>query len=352
MQATLFCNIGWMNRYEGLANKPDKIVGGGKYVVENKSGHEVCNFLACRDGNVYGHVETIHGKKDRRIRIEGLGGSGEYVDGVDVVWTATDPENGGRRVVGWYRGATVFRDRQNFPRPPSGQHARDRIDSYRIRASAKNMIRLDLEDRTLAMGRGPGWMGRTPWWAPPNETQVAVREFVQRSRDLMNRLPSPQASRPHGKEPPRNSPGAASDPYLRYVEAYEVHVTPRHSALQERFEHFIATEGATELRRNLANVDFRYRDAKNRTILVEIKPCERANIRFAIRTAIGQLLDYRQRANEHAGLLIVVERKPIEEDRVLATSNGFGIAYPYKGKFKLIWSTRLRRDGRALTVQK
>jgi hypothetical protein len=32
----LFCNIGWMNRYEGLAGKPDKIVGGGKWVTENE----------------------------------------------------------------------------------------------------------------------------------------------------------------------------------------------------------------------------------------------------------------------------------------------------------------------------
>ncbi len=32
MGALLFYNIGWMNRYEGLKGKPNKIVGGGRYV--------------------------------------------------------------------------------------------------------------------------------------------------------------------------------------------------------------------------------------------------------------------------------------------------------------------------------
>jgi len=42
----------------------------------------------------------------------------------DVVWAATDPEEGGHKVVGWYRYATLFRERQEFAEPPSRQHAR------------------------------------------------------------------------------------------------------------------------------------------------------------------------------------------------------------------------------------
>jgi hypothetical protein len=335
--AMLFCNIGWMNRYEGLVGKPDKIVGGGKWVTEHETGNEVCNFFACRDDYVYGHVETIHGKRDRKIRIEAIGGSGNYVDGVDVVWTATDPDEGGRKVVGWYRGATVFRNRQEFADLPSRQHARDEIASYRIRALAKNMRRLDLEDRTLVMGRGPGWMGHTPWWAPSDESPPEVRRFVRRTRELLDGLSGPVGKRPNGSEPGRNSPGAAGDPYLRYVDAYEVRVTPRHNILQARFERFLGTNGATELRPNLASVDLRYRDADRGVTLVEIKPCERANARYAIRTAIGQLLDYQQRAKHDRSLLIVLETKPNAEDRLLAMSNGFGVAYPVKSKFEVLW---------------
>lgn len=107
--------------------------------------------------------------------------------------------------------------------------------------------------------------------------------------------------------------------------------------MQARFERFLAADGASELRPNVASVDLRYRDANKGAILVEIKPCERANARYAIRTAIGQLLDYRQRAKEDVCLLIVLETKPSDENRLLATSNGFGIAYPAKGKFEVLW---------------
>ena len=79
MPPLLVCNIGWMSRYEGLYKKPDKIVGGGRDVDETGHGHEVCNFLHCNDGYVYGHVETIKYVEaikeniDRKIRIENIG---------------------------------------------------------------------------------------------------------------------------------------------------------------------------------------------------------------------------------------------------------------------------------------
>jgi hypothetical protein len=147
-----------------------------------------------------------------------------------------------------------------------------------------------------------------------------------------------------GKEPTknkqeRNSSSAASDSYSRYVETYEVEISPAHNTLQKRFERFLSRDGATELKPNVDGVDLRYQDETKGTILVEIKPCERASARYAIRTAIGQLLDYEQRVKKHASLLIVVGTKPLEEDRLLATSNGFGIAYPAKGLFEVLWPT-------------
>jgi hypothetical protein len=125
----LFCNIGWMARYDGLKGKPDRIVGGGKYVDDNGHGAEVCNFLRCDDDYVYGHVETLKGELDdggidRDIDIVKLGAErdAKFVDGLDVIWTAKHPEEGGRRVIGWYRNARISRKRQNFPKSPSPQH--------------------------------------------------------------------------------------------------------------------------------------------------------------------------------------------------------------------------------------
>ncbi|MEQ5399421.1 hypothetical protein ABN303_01820 [Providencia rettgeri] len=49
--AILFCNIGWMENYRGETT--DKIVNGGSYVSEMKTGHENRNFLEF-GGKYYG----------------------------------------------------------------------------------------------------------------------------------------------------------------------------------------------------------------------------------------------------------------------------------------------------------
>jgi hypothetical protein len=326
-----------MNRYEGLKGKPDKIVGGGSYIDENNTGGEVCNFLITDDGYVYGHVETIKKDHDRAIRLESFGGKGDRASGIDVVWTATDPDEGGRRVVGWYRDATVFRERKDFSRRPSKQHARDHVRNYRIRALAKNVRRLDLDERQLAMGRGPGWMGHTPWWTPPTNPSKEIRKFLEDVLKLIDGVPATKKKQLKRGQVIPNSPSAATDSYVRYVQAYEVEVAPQHSELQERFERYLQRCGASELQPNVAHVDLRFRNTKKGLVLVEIKPCDLTNARYAIRTAMGQLLDYRQRTPETASMLIVLEVKPNKIDQKLAISNGFAIAYPSKREFQAVW---------------
>lgn len=75
--------------------------------------------------------------------------------------------------------------------------------------------------------------------------------------------------------------------------------------------------------------------------MVEVKPTEQATIRFAIRTAIGQLIDYRQQQQWSGKQLIVVSNEvESAEDRALALENGFGLAWPIgQGGFKIIWPT-------------
>lgn len=335
----VFCGIGWMGRYRGLSGQPDKIVGGGRYVKENETGHEVCNFLRCADGNVYGHVETIRGEVDRQIHIEKWGGNGGSLTGVDIVWMATHPQDGGRRVVGWYRDAMIFRGRQTFQHPPSKQHRIDHIDTYRTIALSGNVHLLDIDERTLAMPRGPGWMGQTQWWSPPDDAGGQVHDFVEEVRHLL--LTRAGTNKPgHGGSVDagtKNSPDTASDPYTRYIKENEIQVSPRHNQLQGQFQAFLATIDAQAVQANLESVDLRYQDAKLGTVLVELKPCDMTNVRYAIRTAMGQLLDYRQRSKGEAALLIVAETKPNQEDRDLARSNGFGLAYPSRDTFKVIW---------------
>ena len=133
------------------------------------------------------------------------------------------------------------------------------------------------------------------------------------------------------------SPSAATNPYVRYVQAYEVEITPQHNLLQESFEKYLKKSGIIDLKPNVRSVDLRFRDTERGLVLVEVKPCHLQNARYAIRSAMGQLLDYRHKTSEKATMLMVLEVKPKSNDLNLAISNGFGVAYPTQQKFKLIW---------------
>ena len=112
----LFCNVGWMESYQGQS-AADKIQGGGSYVHEERMGHEICNFATHRR-NVYGYVRPPNANRQPgagQIKIERIGGNqSDFVSNVLVVWTATRPE-GGTVVVGWYKNAIVYRYFQNSP---------------------------------------------------------------------------------------------------------------------------------------------------------------------------------------------------------------------------------------------
>ncbi|WP_444460083.1 hypothetical protein [Rhodobacter capsulatus] len=143
------------------------------------------------------------------------------------------------------------------------------------------------------------------------------------------------APKPAGKS--GGSAAAASNSYTRYLQENEIVVSPLHARLQEAFVSDLKRRRITEVRENIERVDLRYRDAEKGSVLVEVKPTEPATIRFAIRTAIGQLLDYRQRvAGQHA-LLIVIEDEPADEELRLALSNGFGLAWRCGSTFKYAW---------------
>lgn len=131
-----------------------------------------------------------------------------------------------------------------------------------------------------------------------------------------------------------NTPAAATQSYFKYFSQYEAKVHPDHDRLQKQFEAFLSTN-ALKFRRNLNFVDLQYTESNGGRVLIEVKPCTRSNARFAIRTAMGQLLDYRQLSGKRAKMLIVIGAQPLRRDLKLATSNGFQIAYPKRRTFAL-----------------
>ncbi|MCK4342828.1 MAG: DUF3883 domain-containing protein [Phycisphaerae bacterium] len=162
---TLFCNIGWMESYKGQSAR-DQIQGGGSYVQEKGMGHEVCNFAVHQD-TVYGYVQPPKAKGqpgEGQIRIERIGGDqSDFVTSVLVVWTAARPE-GGTVVVGWYKGATVYRHHQEFQNTPA-LHKKNNCRGYWIKAKSKDAVLLPVDQRTFEIPRKvKGGMGQANVW--------------------------------------------------------------------------------------------------------------------------------------------------------------------------------------------
>lgn len=185
----LFCNIGWMHLYQGQ-NTEDQLIGGGKFPVKNKRGHEMCNFYPY-ENVIYGFVPT---KGMRLGRLSARDHRANYVEGVDVIWTAVDRyKNDGQTViVGWYRNATVYREYQQFDNNTlSTLHKEQGIDGYRIKADKENCFLLPYNMRELNVPRmEEGFLGISNiWYADsdlPNvkEYRERVRKYIEESEKL------------------------------------------------------------------------------------------------------------------------------------------------------------------------
>ena len=168
----LFCNVGWMKHYQGIDG--DSIERGGEY-NQHSVGHEVCNFSSNRR-TLYGYVQPT----GQRIKLEKLGArkTDNRVDRVTVVWTA-GPPSGGTVVVGWYKGATVYRDLQTIDKPNALQK-RNGVTTFRIKAPADRAVLLPVEQRDLMIPRGvKGGIGQSNvWFSDKQESQQIVEHVL------------------------------------------------------------------------------------------------------------------------------------------------------------------------------
>lgn len=172
----LFCNIGWMEKYEGQTDS-DQIIGGGSYVKENGIGHEVCNFRKV-NGRVYGYVR-VNG--DINLNRIDENNQGKFLDKVLVVWLATRPE-GNTVIVGWYNNAIVFEELQTFEEIPALQ-AKNGISRYLIETAAKDAVLLPVDARTCIIPRAKtnpeqGGLGQSNIWYADQERNIPIIQNV------------------------------------------------------------------------------------------------------------------------------------------------------------------------------
>lgn len=189
----LFCNTSYMKYYHGVCDL-DIPQYGGSFVDKNGYGHEEFNFMPARfsDGNEYclGFVETKSIRDNiNQLHIERIGGcgalkDGESVDDVLVVWCAT-MRNSEKRVMGWYKGATVYRRYQEC------EFDNGYVQNYNIIAPAENCTLLPYTDRgdrkwnvPLARNKDYGYgFGQAMVWYADNDDEKArnyINELVKK----------------------------------------------------------------------------------------------------------------------------------------------------------------------------
>jgi hypothetical protein len=128
----ILCRIAWMKYYEGRANI-DIPISGAKYILRNKKGGEIYNFKN-RNGKVYGYFPFINSPELQNLGAER---NANVVKNVTVVFCAKHPKEGGIRVVGWYKKASVY----------SYSSQKGDNQAYHTMANSRNVTRICENDR-------------------------------------------------------------------------------------------------------------------------------------------------------------------------------------------------------------
>ena len=159
MPPMLFCEIGWMETYTG--NPADNPRGAGSDPEGRDA--EKCNFKPF-NGWMLGYVAAVN----RTIKITRLGASGDAssCEGVDVVWIADRPDQGGLVVVGWYRDATVFRHLQEHANRGLYQCEAEEANCVLLEPASRD-FKIEKHDENGSKKGHPGqsnvWFGNSPY---------------------------------------------------------------------------------------------------------------------------------------------------------------------------------------------
>ena len=200
----LFCNIAWMERYDGNEDGTDPPHGGGEYVERTGDAHEKYNFtpvqLAFFDSNetgeyCLGFVETksTNGVSVNQLNIEKISGcelmKKEWqVDNILVVFCAKYPFSSTNEtyVVGWYKHATVYRNYEKCEFNCGDDDIYTQL--YNSLSKSQNCVLLPVNERRNQKWRVPrkrkgisyGFGQANVWFAQDSDTNPKLKEFVER----------------------------------------------------------------------------------------------------------------------------------------------------------------------------
>ena len=177
----VFCNIAWMQHYHGITEN-DKPKNGGSFVTKTGDAWESLNFFP-RNHVCYGYVQH-KGNNLNLARVEKGADAAEAIHDVTVVWVATSET--GRRIVGWYEHADMYREWQNFFDNTLGE-AHTSWDHV-FQAKEHNVFLIPEEERDFEIptasqaGQGRGMGQSNIWYADSDSVRT---KFIPKVLDYL-----------------------------------------------------------------------------------------------------------------------------------------------------------------------
>lgn len=190
----VFITVDWMKYYRGITDEDKPIGTGGSYPKEKK--HEIFNFLD-DDGTCYGYTPPygrINLKEICKSEIKYSSDGSEYLENVLIVFNASKEDGKGRRIIGFYVGATIF----NTPYPntnPKRIIASDNtFASYNIRVKSENAYLFDNDNARdifipFSKKDGHGYGQSNIWYANKDSRDTKFKnELVIQLEKVMNAI--------------------------------------------------------------------------------------------------------------------------------------------------------------------
>ena len=169
----IYCNIGEMQDYNG--SDTERPIGGGEY-NSREIGHEVNNFTRSIDGNYYGFVQSSSGTIAVDKHFSSIAADASYAEHVLIVWVVDK-----KKIVGWYKDATVFREVKHLD---SNLSSNRKYDDYNV--SSSYGVLLPESDRKImqyGFGRNNIWYADKEVDQAANEKTIAFIEEYESGRN-------------------------------------------------------------------------------------------------------------------------------------------------------------------------
>ncbi|NKM69371.1 hypothetical protein [Rhizobium laguerreae] len=135
----------------------------------------------------------------------------------------------------------------------------------------------------------------------------------------------------------RFSVPAAMSAYKRYLRERIINIDPAHAELERKFRTFLAREGMRDLEKNSKGIDAAFTCPTRGAIIAELKPTKDGETRFAVRMAVGQILEYRHFVRPEAKPLIVLGSPPSTDDLSFLRTLDIACGWPSDDKFDFAW---------------